>query len=87
MIVICIRKAKKFVLIWALEGVLTFNIILLCLFQWNFPQAMITRKAGAALAAGCTCVIKPAEDTPFTALALVELAEKVGRPKCTLNFY
>lgn len=45
---------------------------------------MITRKAGAALAAGCTCVIKPAEDTPFTALALAELAEKVGRPKCTL---
>lgn len=45
---------------------------------------MITRKAGAALAAGCTCVIKPAEDTPFTALALAELAEKVGRSKCTL---
>lgn len=40
---------------------------------------MITRKAGAALAAGCTCVIKPAEDTPFTALALAELADKAGK--------
>lgn len=47
-------------------------------FQWNFPLAMITRKAGAALAAGCTCVIKPAEDTPLTALALMECAEKAG---------
>lgn len=41
---------------------------------------MITRKAGAALAAGCTCVIKPAEDTPFSALAAVDLAEKAGIP-------
>lgn len=41
---------------------------------------MITRKAGAALAAGCTCVIKPAEDTPFSALAAVDLAEKAGFP-------
>ena len=38
---------------------------------WNFPNAMITRKAGAALAAGCTLVIKPAEDTPFSALPCV----------------
>lgn len=52
---------------------------------WNFPHAMITRKAGAALAAGCTCVIKPAEDTPFTALALAELAEQAGIPKGVLN--
>jgi len=52
---------------------------------WNFPQAMITRKAGAALAAGCTCVIKPAEDTPFTALALAELAQQVGIPKGVIN--
>ena len=37
---------------------------------WNFPNAMITRKVGAALAAGCTCVVKPAEDTPLTTLAL-----------------
>lgn len=81
------RKSKEFVNIWTLQEVLTISIILIRLFQWNFPQAMITRKAGAALAAGCTCVIKPAEDTPFTALALAELAEKVGRPKCTLNFH
>lgn len=52
---------------------------------WNFPHAMITRKAGAALAAGCTCVIKPAEDTPFTALALAELAEQAGIPKGVIN--
>lgn len=41
---------------------------------------MITRKVGAALAAGCTCVIKPAEDTPLTAIAAVELAEEAGFP-------
>lgn len=41
---------------------------------------MITRKVGAAVAAGCTCVIKPAEDTPLTSLAAVELAEKAGFP-------
>jgi succinate-semialdehyde dehydrogenase / glutarate-semialdehyde dehydrogenase len=48
---------------------------------WNFPAAMITRKAGAALAAGCTMVLKPASATPFSALALVELAERAGVPK------
>lgn len=42
--------------------------------QWNFPSAMITRKAGAALAAGCTVVVKPAEDTPLSALALAEVS-------------
>nr|XP_012148774.1 PREDICTED: succinate-semialdehyde dehydrogenase, mitochondrial isoform X3 [Megachile rotundata] len=52
---------------------------------WNFPHAMITRKAGAALAAGCTCVIKPSEDTPLTALALADLAEKAGIPHGVLN--
>lgn len=52
---------------------------------WNFPNAMITRKAGAALAAGCTCVIKPAEDTPFSALAAVDLAEKAGIPPGVVN--
>lgn len=52
---------------------------------WNFPHAMITRKAAAAIAAGCTCVIKPAEDTPFTALALAELAAKAGLPKGVIN--
>jgi len=52
---------------------------------WNFPNAMITRKAGAALAAGCTCVIKPAEDTPLSALALGELAEQAGIPNGVIN--
>lgn len=52
---------------------------------WNFPHAMITRKAGAALAAGCTCVIKPAEDTPLTALALANLADQAGIPKGVIN--
>src|SRR5688572_10010510 len=47
---------------------------------WNFPTAMITRKVGPALAAGCTMVIKPAELTPFSALALCVLAEKAGLP-------
>ncbi len=48
---------------------------------WNFPAAMITRKAGPALAAGCTMVIKPASQTPFSALALMVLAERAGIPK------
>ncbi|EZA51311.1 hypothetical protein DMN91_010782 [Ooceraea biroi] len=52
---------------------------------WNFPHAMITRKAGAALAAGCTCVVKPSEDTPLTALALADLAEQAGFPAGILN--
>jgi succinate-semialdehyde dehydrogenase/glutarate-semialdehyde dehydrogenase len=47
---------------------------------WNFPAAMITRKAGAALAAGCTMVVKPASATPFSALALAELAGRAGIP-------
>ena len=52
---------------------------------WNFPAAMITRKVGPALAAGCTMVIKPATQTPFTALALAELAERAGVPKGVIN--
>lgn len=52
---------------------------------WNFPNAMITRKASAALAAGCTVVLKPSEDTPYSALALCELAEKAGFPSGVLN--
>lgn len=48
---------------------------------WNFPSAMITRKAGPALAAGCTMVVKPASQTPFSALALAELAEQAGIPR------
>ncbi|MBR0567078.1 NAD-dependent succinate-semialdehyde dehydrogenase [Azoarcus sp. L1K30] len=47
---------------------------------WNFPSAMITRKAGPALAAGCTMILKPAEQTPLSALALAELAERAGVP-------
>lgn len=52
---------------------------------WNFPAAMITRKAGAAIAAGCTVVVKPAEDTPLSALALCELAQQAGLPAGVFN--
>jgi succinate-semialdehyde dehydrogenase / glutarate-semialdehyde dehydrogenase len=52
---------------------------------WNFPAAMIARKIAPALAAGCTVVAKPAEDTPLTALALVHLAEEAGLPPGVLN--
>ena len=52
---------------------------------WNFPNAMITRKAGPALAAGCTMVIKPASMTPYSALALCELAGRAGIPKGVLS--
>lgn len=52
---------------------------------WNFPAAMITRKCAPALAAGCTVVVKPSELTPFTALALVVLAERAGVPPGVLN--
>ena len=52
---------------------------------WNFPNAMITRKAGPALAAGCTVVLKPASQTPYSALALAELAERAGIPKGVFN--
>ncbi len=52
---------------------------------WNFPSAMITRKIAPALAAGCTVVIKPAEDTPLSALALAELAHRAGFPTGVIN--
>lgn len=52
---------------------------------WNFPLAMITRKIAPALAVGCTVVVKPAEDTPLTALALAELADRAGIPKGVFN--
>lgn len=52
---------------------------------WNFPNAMITRKAAPALAAGCPIVIKPSELTPFSALALAVLAERVGIPRGVVN--
>lgn len=52
---------------------------------WNFPSSMITRKAGAALAAGCTMVVKPASATPYSALALAELGERAGLPAGVFN--
>ncbi|TMJ41622.1 MAG: aldehyde dehydrogenase family protein, partial [Alphaproteobacteria bacterium] len=52
---------------------------------WNFPNAMITRKAGPALAAGCSFVCKPASETPLSALALCELAERAGMPAGVFN--
>ncbi|MGH9588244.1 MAG: NAD-dependent succinate-semialdehyde dehydrogenase, partial [Acidobacteriaceae bacterium] len=52
---------------------------------WNFPHAMITRKAGPSLAAGCTMVVKPAPETPFSALALAELAQRAGIPAGVFN--
>jgi succinate-semialdehyde dehydrogenase/glutarate-semialdehyde dehydrogenase len=52
---------------------------------WNFPSSMIARKLGAALAAGCTMVVKPAPQTPFSALAIAVLAEKAGLPPGVLN--
>jgi len=52
---------------------------------WNFPNAMITRKAAAAIAAGCTVIVKPASNTPFSALALAQLAKQAGLPDGVLN--
>ncbi|WP_077620032.1 NAD-dependent succinate-semialdehyde dehydrogenase [Bacillus sinesaloumensis] len=59
--------------------------VIAAITPWNFPAAMITRKVAPALAAGCTVVVKPAEQTPLTALKLAELAEKVGIPKGVIN--
>ena len=59
--------------------------VVACITPWNFPNAMITRKAGPALAAGCTVVIKPASETPLSALALAELAEQAGIPAGVFN--
>jgi len=56
-----------------------------CITPWNFPSAMITRKAGPAIAAGCTVVLKPASQTPFSALALAELGERAGLPPGVFN--
>ncbi|WP_298125685.1 NAD-dependent succinate-semialdehyde dehydrogenase [Brevundimonas sp.] len=52
---------------------------------WNFPAAMLTRKLGPAFAAGCTAVVKPASQTPFTAIALAELADRAGLPRGVLS--
>jgi succinate-semialdehyde dehydrogenase/glutarate-semialdehyde dehydrogenase len=59
--------------------------VVACITPWNFPAAMITRKAGPAIAAGCTVVVKPAGMTPYSALALAELGERAGLPKGVLN--
>src|SRR3982750_2088169 len=59
--------------------------VVACITPWNFPLAMITRKAGPAIAAGCTVVLKPASQTPFSALALAELAERAGVPHGVFN--
>ena len=52
---------------------------------WNFPSAMLTRKAAAALAAGCTVVAHPSSETPLSALALAELGERAGLPAGVFN--
>jgi succinate-semialdehyde dehydrogenase / glutarate-semialdehyde dehydrogenase len=59
--------------------------VVACITPWNFPLAMITRKAGPAIASGCTVVLKPASQTPFSALALADLAERAGVPGGVLN--
>ena len=59
--------------------------VIAAITPWNFPNAMITRKVTPALAAGCTAVVKPAEDTPLSALALAALAEQAGFPPGVLN--
>jgi succinate-semialdehyde dehydrogenase/glutarate-semialdehyde dehydrogenase len=70
------------------QRVLTFKQplgVAACLAPWNFPIAMITRKVGAALAAGCTTVWKPAGETPLSALAQAVLAQEAGFPKGAIN--
>jgi len=59
--------------------------VVACITPWNFPNAMLTRKMAPALAAGCTVVCKPAGETPLSALAIVELAERAGVPAGVLN--
>jgi len=59
--------------------------VVACITPWNFPLAMITRKAGPAIASGCTVVLKPASQTPFSALALAELAARAGVPPGVFN--
>lgn len=59
--------------------------VIAAITPWNFPMAMLTRKLGPALAAGCTSLIKPANNTPLSAFALVELAHQAGIPKGVIN--
>lgn len=70
---------KRVVVIKQPVGVVT------AITPWNFPNAMIARKAAAALAAGCTFVVRPASETPLSALAMAELAEQAGIPAGVLN--
>jgi succinate-semialdehyde dehydrogenase / glutarate-semialdehyde dehydrogenase len=71
--------SKRFIVLREAVGVVAV------VTPWNFPAAMIARKIAPALAAGCTVVAKPAEDTPLTSLALVQLAEEAGVPAGVLN--
>jgi succinate-semialdehyde dehydrogenase/glutarate-semialdehyde dehydrogenase len=73
------RRGQRLVVIKQPVGVVA------AITPWNFPNAMITRKAAAALAAGCTMVVKPAPETPFSALALAELAQRAGVPAGVFN--
>lgn len=73
------RADKRIVVIKQPVGVVA------CITPWNFPLAMITRKAGPAIAAGCTVIEKPARQTPFSALALAELGERAGIPAGVFN--
>ena len=59
--------------------------VVACITPWNFPLAMITRKAGPAIASGCTVVLKPASQTPYSALALAELGQRAGIPAGVFN--
>ena len=59
--------------------------VVACITPWNFPNAMLARKIAPALAAGCTVVCKPANETPLSALAMVELAERAGIPAGVIN--
>jgi succinate-semialdehyde dehydrogenase/glutarate-semialdehyde dehydrogenase len=59
--------------------------VVACITPWNFPNAMLTRKIAPALAAGCTVVCKPASETPLSALAIAELAERAGIPRGVIN--
>ncbi|KAI8493706.1 Succinate-semialdehyde dehydrogenase, mitochondrial [Branchiostoma belcheri] len=72
-------KSKRIVVVHQPVGVASM------ITPWNFPYAMVTRKAGAALAAGCTVVLKPSEETPLTTLAMVDLAHQAGIPAGVFN--
>lgn len=73
------QKGKRIVVLKEPVGVCA------AITPWNFPSAMITRKASPALAAGCTVVVKPAAQTPFSAFALAELAHRAGIPSGVFN--